>query len=66
MTQLEDFGVQESIEERVKEHQRRCKQLPVDKQALYWRTVFKAERDLFKYMNGKEYQEVLRRRAVNP
>ena len=64
MTQLEDFGVLESIEERVKEHQRRCKLLPRDRQALYWRDVFKAERDLFKFMNGKEYKEAVRRRTV--
>lgn len=66
MTQLEEFGEQESEYERVKEHQRKCRHLPIDKQALYWRRVFKTERDLFKFMNGKEYQEAVRRRAVKP
>ena len=64
-TRLEDFGVLETPLDRIKAHQRKCRQLPREAQAMYWRGVYKEDPELFKIMNGRDYKEAQRRlRAV--
>ena len=63
-TKLEDFGVLDTPEDVIKAHQRKCKTLPREAQAAYWRQVYKEDPELFKLMNGREYKEAQRRMKV--
>ena len=49
---LEDYGVIETKKARIKSHQDKCKQLPIESQAKYWKDVYRREPDLFEFMHG--------------
>lgn len=63
-SRLEDFGIGDTPEERVRAHQMRCRSLPRDAQAAYWRGVYKADPELFRFMNGCSHREAQRRLRV--